>query len=80
MIPPIVLLITRLTDIIEKCFCTPDRPIGPALKLKMLKNSNMLVSREMKQKPKWGVFLSHPVLAICFPYDTYSKLWKVTSV
>ena len=30
----IVLLISWVPDIIKKCFCTPDGPIGPTLQLK----------------------------------------------
>ena len=34
MIPHIVLLISQLPDIVQKCFCTPDGPMDPTLQMK----------------------------------------------
>ena len=34
MIPHIVLLISQLPDIVQKCFCAPDGPMDPTLQMK----------------------------------------------
>ena len=36
MISHIVLFISQLPDIVQKCFCTPDGPMDPTFKMKYL--------------------------------------------
>ena len=44
LIPHIVLLISRLPEIIQKCFCTPDRAMDPTFQ--MNQPSSMFLARE----------------------------------
>ena len=57
MIPHIVLLISQLPDIVHMCFCTPDGPMDPTFQMKYVTAFSMFLTRDIKQKPKWG----HPV-------------------
>ena len=48
LIPHIVLLISRLPHIVQKCFCTPDGAMDPP--------SSMFIAGEIKELPSVKVF------------------------
>ena len=55
MIAHIVLLLSRLPDIIQKCFCTSDRHMDNTFQMKYL--PAFFVTREIKQTSKWVFFI-----------------------
>ena len=66
--------ISQLPNIIQKCFCTPDRPMDPTFQMRyVLKTFSMFVAREFKQKLRL-TFWRHPVLNISDKSDKFKKL------
>ena len=74
LIPHIVLLISRLPEIIQKCFCTPDRALDPTFQMNQPYSmflAGETVSSEWFSKVQ--VFFQHPLwyaLGKTFP-ETY---------
>ena len=76
LIPHIVLLISRLPEIIQKCFCTPDRALDPTFQMNQPYSmflAGETVSSEWFSKVQ--VFFQHPLgtvhkCRLCVPLPT----------
>ena len=74
LIPHIVLLISRLPEIIQKCFCTPDRAMDPTFQ--MNQPSSMFLAGETVSSEwfsKVRFFFQHPLCKILCNFFLFSK-------
>ena len=57
----IVLLLPRLPDMVEKCFCTPDRSMDPTFKIKYISSRFVFNLTEILIIKQIPLFFRHPV-------------------
>ena len=60
LIPHISLLRPRLPDMVQKCFCTPDRPMDPTFQTKYTQQICVQFDGDTDHKTN-PTFLRHPV-------------------
>ena len=78
LIPYFILLISRLPNIVQKSFCTPDKAMDPTFPM------NYALAREIKKKMQ-HIFSGHPVLSIMNPnsfiiYCIFYILYKISFI
>ena len=68
MIPHIVLLISRLLNIVQKCFCTPDGAMDPTFQIKYVPAFQHVCSRRYYSNNLGCIFFGTPCIYAKYIY------------